>query len=92
MPVIVTCQNSCLLGRAQHQIGRRVGYIPPLLTSSPFSVMLAGRSGWPICMEPRIQYARTKDGVSMALWTLGSGMRSVLSQAGSPGVIIPTHC
>ena len=25
-------------------------------------------------MEPRIQYAQTKDGVSIAFWTLGEGM------------------
>ena len=25
-------------------------------------------------MEPRIQYARTADGVSIAFWTLGEGM------------------
>ncbi len=25
-------------------------------------------------MEPRIQYATTKDGVSIAVWTLGEGM------------------
>ena len=25
-------------------------------------------------MEPRIQYAKTKDGVSIAFWTLGEGM------------------
>ena len=25
-------------------------------------------------MEPRIQYAKTKDGVSIAFWTLGQGM------------------
>jgi hypothetical protein len=24
-------------------------------------------------MEPRIQYAKTKDGVSIAYWTLGDG-------------------
>ncbi len=25
-------------------------------------------------MEPRIQYAQTKDGVSIAFWTMGEGM------------------
>ncbi len=25
-------------------------------------------------MEPRIQYAKTKDGVNIAYWTLGEGM------------------
>ena len=25
-------------------------------------------------MEPQIQYAQTKDGVSIAFWTLGAGM------------------
>ncbi len=25
-------------------------------------------------MEPHIQYAQTKDGVSIAFWTLGQGM------------------
>ncbi len=25
-------------------------------------------------MEPRIQYAKTEDGVSIAFWTLGEGM------------------
>jgi hypothetical protein len=25
-------------------------------------------------MEPRIQYAKTADGVSIAFWTLGKGM------------------
>ena len=25
-------------------------------------------------MEPRIQYAQTKDGVNIAFWTLGEGM------------------
>jgi class 3 adenylate cyclase len=29
-------------------------------------------------MEPRIQYAQTKDGVSIAFWTLGEGMPLVL--------------
>jgi hypothetical protein len=28
-------------------------------------------------MEPRIQYAKTKDGVSIAFWTLGEGMPMV---------------
>jgi hypothetical protein len=28
-------------------------------------------------MQPRIQYAKTTDGVSIAFWTLGEGMRSV---------------
>jgi class 3 adenylate cyclase len=32
-------------------------------------------------MEPRIQYAKTKDGVSIAFWTLGEGMPLVWSQA-----------
>ena len=29
-------------------------------------------------MEPRIQYAQTADGVSIAYWTLGEGMPLVL--------------
>ncbi len=29
-------------------------------------------------MEPRIQYAQTKDGVSIAFWTLGEGMPLLL--------------
>ena len=29
-------------------------------------------------MEPRIQYAQTKDGVSIAFWTLGEGMPPIL--------------
>ena len=28
-------------------------------------------------MEPRIQYAQTADGVSIAFWTLGGGIRVV---------------
>ncbi len=32
-------------------------------------------------MEPRIQYAKTKDGVSIAFWTLGEGMPLVYMQA-----------
>ena len=28
-------------------------------------------------MEPRIQYAKTADGVSMAFWTVGDGMAIV---------------
>src|SRR3972149_7037605 len=31
-------------------------------------------------MEPRIQYAKTKDGVSIAFWTLGEGMPLVQMQ------------
>jgi hypothetical protein len=27
-------------------------------------------------MEPRIQYAKTADGVSIAFWTMGEGMSS----------------
>ena len=27
-------------------------------------------------MGPRIQYAKTKDGVSIAFWTLGEGMQA----------------
>ncbi len=34
-------------------------------------------------MEPRIQYARTKDGVSIAYWTLGEG-RPFVYMAGGP--------
>ena len=30
-------------------------------------------------MEPRIQYAKTADGVSIAFWTLGEGMPFVLA-------------
>jgi len=30
-------------------------------------------------MEPRIQYAKTKDGVSIAYWTLGEGMPLVVT-------------
>src|SRR3990172_9936715 len=33
-------------------------------------------------MEPRIQYAKTKDGVSIAFWTLGEGMPLVYMPAG----------
>ena len=33
-------------------------------------------------MEPRIQYAKTKDGVSIAYWTLGDGMPFVQMPAG----------
>jgi class 3 adenylate cyclase len=33
-------------------------------------------------MEPRIQYAQTKDGVSIAFWTLGEGMPLVLMPPG----------
>jgi hypothetical protein len=29
-------------------------------------------------MEPRIQYAQTKDGVSIAYWTLGEGTPLVI--------------
>ncbi len=29
-------------------------------------------------MEPRIQYAKTKDGVSIAYWTMGEGMPLVM--------------
>src|SRR3990172_3851663 len=32
-------------------------------------------------MEPRIQYAKTKDGVSIAFWTLGEGMPLVYMPA-----------
>ena len=32
-------------------------------------------------MEPRIQYAKTSDGVNIAYWTLGSG--------GTPLVLLP---
>ncbi len=28
-------------------------------------------------MEPRIQYAKTSDGVSIAFWTLGEGMPAI---------------
>ncbi|MEE8346281.1 MAG: alpha/beta hydrolase, partial [Dehalococcoidia bacterium] len=30
-------------------------------------------------MEPRIQYAQTKDGVSIAFWTMGEGMPFVVT-------------
>ncbi len=33
-------------------------------------------------MEPRIQYAKTKDGVSIAYWTLGEGMPGVMMPGG----------
>ncbi len=33
-------------------------------------------------MEPRIQYAKTKDGVSIAYWTMGKGMPIVQMPAG----------
>ena len=33
-------------------------------------------------MEPRIQYAQTKDGVSIAFWTMGDGMPLVYMPAG----------
>ena len=29
-------------------------------------------------MEPRIQYAKTKDGVSIAYWTMGEGQPLVV--------------
>ncbi len=29
-------------------------------------------------MEPRIQYAQTRDGVSIAFWTMGAGEAVVL--------------
>jgi hypothetical protein len=34
-------------------------------------------------MEPRIQYAKTKDGVSIAYWTMGEGMPLVV-MSGAP--------
>ncbi len=37
-------------------------------------------------MEPRIQYAKTKDGVSIAYWTLGTGMPFVVA-----GVLPDSH-
>ena len=33
-------------------------------------------------MEPRIQYAQTKDGVSIAYWTLGEGLPLLLMYTG----------
>ncbi len=33
-------------------------------------------------MEPRIQYAKTEDGVSIAYWTLGDGKPLVSMPAG----------
>jgi hypothetical protein len=36
-------------------------------------------------MEPRIQYAQTEDGVSIAYWTLGEGMPFVQMPAGILG-------
>ena len=38
-------------------------------------------------MEPRIQYAKTEDGVSIAYWTLGQGKPFVYMQ--SVGVAAP---
>ncbi len=35
-------------------------------------------------MEPRIQYAQTKDGVSIAFWTLGEGMPYAWMPLGVP--------
>jgi hypothetical protein len=32
------------------------------------------RDGGLSLMEPRIQYAQTKDGVSIAFWAMGEGM------------------
>ena len=36
-------------------------------------------------MEPRIQYAKTADGVSIAYWTLGDGKRLASMPAGLAG-------
>ena len=36
-------------------------------------------------MEPRIQYAQTADGVSIAYWTLGDGKPPVSMPAGLAG-------
>ncbi len=36
-------------------------------------------------MEPRIQYAKTEDGVSIAYWTLGDGKLLVSMPAGLAG-------
>jgi pimeloyl-ACP methyl ester carboxylesterase len=38
-------------------------------------------------MEPRIQYAQTADGVSIAFWTLGEGMPWLQTPAASCGVL-----
>ncbi len=39
-------------------------------------------------MEPRIQYAKTSDGVSIAFWTMGEGMplvvRASISERAGP--------
>ena len=35
-------------------------------------------------MEPRIQYAKTSDGVSIAYWTLGEGKPLVLTMLREP--------
>jgi hypothetical protein len=40
-------------------------------------------------MEPRIQYAQTRDGVSIAFWTLGEGV-PVVSLPPSAGYISRT--
>ena len=38
-------------------------------------------------MEPRIQYAKTKDGVSIAFWTIGEGLPLVYPVHGQFGHI-----
>ncbi len=35
-------------------------------------------------MEPRIQYAKTKDGVSIAFWTLGEGIPPLVYWGSAP--------
>lgn len=40
--------------------------------------------GYPIGMEPRIQYATTRDGVSIAYWAMGEGPTVVVPPPASP--------
>ena len=37
-------------------------------------------------MEPRIQYAKTSDGVSIAYWTIGEGLPLLFAP------LMPSHC
>ncbi len=50
------------------------GSCPPYFDPSPLRRYALLRYGGLSLMEPRIQYAKTKDGVSIAFWTLGEGM------------------
>lgn len=52
--------------------------------TDPALSLVPARLGYPTGMEPRIQYATTRDGVSIAYWAMGEGPTVVVPPPASP--------